>query len=363
MNRILTFIMAATFSVAAFAQTVEPSKAGENISLTLYGGNITTTHTGGQPFFWGGVNNIFNGLRPFAGLELAKYVTPAVGFSIEGLAMFNTTGSNTFVDQSNVVGNVKLNLSNLFGGYKGEPRAVEVVLVPGLGWGHDYGNVYNSRNYLTYNAGVELNVNVGAKKAWQINIKPVVMWNNYHGVSTPKLENMQVRLQVGVTYKFASKAKNSHNFVYSPYTITKEEYDALNEKYGQALAKEPKEVVKTVVETKEVFVRDTRVLAGNNIITFAINSAKITDVELGKIDVFVKSLEPDTLIQITGSADSKTGKENYNHSLAEKRANVVKDILVNKYGISESRITIVTVIDATDNPLTSRSAILTLYVE
>ena len=233
---IIAFVMMITL---ANAQTVEYSRLFENTYVTLVGGGITTAHTGGQPFFWDGAGNIVKGVRPFAGLEVGKYVTPVVGFGVEGLAMFNTTGSNTWVDQHNVVGNLKLNLSNWFGGYPGQPRRVEVVFVPGLGWGHDYGNVYNDRNYLTYNVGAELNVNLGKDRAWQINVKPVVMWNNYNNALTPTLANMQARLQFGVTYKFGSKYKKSHNFVLCPYTVTADDYAAAKARIAELEAREP----------------------------------------------------------------------------------------------------------------------------
>ena len=84
--------------------------------------------------------------------------------------------------------------------------------------------------------------------------------------------------------------------------------------------------------------------------------------EAAKVDAFAKSLDGDTLIQIVGSADSKTGTETRNFALAKNRANVVKNALV-KAGVAEDRIAVDSKLDATDNVRTSRSAILTLSVE
>ena len=47
---------------------------------------------------------------------------------------------------------------------------------------------------------------------------------------------------------------------------------------------------------------------------------------------------PDLKIMITGNAD-KTGSEQYNTTLGQKRADAVKDALVNQYGIDASRLT------------------------
>ena len=356
------------FSIAN-AQTVESSRLFENTAVTLYGGAITTQHTGGETFFWGGAENIAKGVRPLAGIEFSKYVTPVVGFGLEGLAMFNTTGSNTVVDQSNIVGNLKLNLSNWFGGYPGEPRRVEVVLVPGLGWGHDYGDVYvgRFRNYLTYNTGAEVNINLGKEKAWQVNIKPVVMWNNYNREIGHHVQNMQGRLQVGLTYKFGSRTKKSHNFVLCPYTVTASDYNdalanvaALESRVKELEGREPR-IVEKVVE-KEVLVEKevSREPALQTILTFPIGSSSLSSVESAKLDVLAKVIKGDEKIYLVGSADSATGSEKINNTLAGNRAEAVKDILVKNYGISADRVFISTALDTNELPEASRAVVITL---
>lgn len=402
MKKIFSFIIAFVMMITlANAQTVEHSRLFENTYVTLVGGGVTT----GQfnqvptPFFWDGAKGVANGVRPFAGLEFGKYVTPVVGFSVEGLAFYNTTTSQTFIDESAVLANGKLNFSNWFGGYKGQPRRVEVVGVLGMGWGHDYvngaaqtwtsrpveglepvvgTNVYTEdviptdRDYVVYNAGAELNVNLGKARAWQINVRPGVMWFNKHTKtqyqSLPRfMSDARANVQVGVTYKFGSKRKGgAHNFVLCPYEVTRADYDAVVAE-RDALKNRPaevKEVVKEVPVTKEVMIKgDTRVLVGSTIITFPIGSAALSNVERAKVAAFAKSLDNDTLIQIVGSADTKTGTETRNFALAQNRANVVKNVLVNDYGISADRITVNTKMDATGTVETDRSAILTLSVE
>lgn len=367
MKKFFSFILALVMMISlANAQTVEHSTFFENTSITLYGGGITTQHAGDQPFFWDGAKNIANGIRPLAGVELTKYVTPVLGLSLEGLAMFNTTGSNTWIDQSNVVGNLKLNLSNWFGGYLGEPRRVEVVLVPGLGWGHDYGDVHHRfRNYLTYNTAAELNINLGKQKAWQINIKPVVMWNNYHRELGFHESNLQGRLQIGLTYKFGSRSKKSHNFKVCPYTITDQQYAAavaqvrtLEKKVNELSSREP-QVVEKVIE-KEVIVEKTISPETSTLLSFTIGSSELSPVEKAKLETLVKSIGPDQKIYIIGSADSATGTDKINNSLAEDRANTVKNILVKEYGISTMRIDTNYELDINSLPEASRAVVINL---
>ncbi len=391
MRKILSIFAALVMTtMIASAQTVEKSGLFENTYVTVSSGVVTGTQ------FENMTKDNWYKVRPVVGLELGKYITPVIGFSAEGLGFIGTTTSRTFFDESVVLANGKLNFSNWFGGYPGQPRRVEVVGVLGYGWGHDYvatsygqhrgsetavvvngrsdevvgkNGIPTDKNYTVYKTGAELNFNLGKSRAWQINLKPSVLWfhkvaGNY--VSTPFLttkRDARANVMLGLTYKFGNKSKG-HNFRLCPYSVTQADYDALNAKYNELLNRpaEVREVVKT--ETKEVQIKgDTRVLVGSTVITFSIGSCALSNVERGKVDLFAKSLDSDTLIQIVGSADSKTGSETRNFALAQNRANVVKNILVNDYGISPDRIFVNTKIDITGNPELDRSATLTLSVE
>ena len=338
-----------------------------------------------------------NGVKPVAGLEVGTYFTPVWGASVEGLGFLKTTTSRTLFSESAVLANGKVNFSNLLAGYKGQPRVVEVVGVLGYGWGHDYvaksygqyrssetpiivdgyseevvgpGVLATDKNYTVYKAGAELNFNLGEARAWQINFRPGVLWfhkeaGNY--VSSPVMTTKRdgrVYVEAGLTYKFGNRRTGSHNFVTNNYAVTKADYDALKDKYNDALNREPevREVVKKVTLYKEVVETETKVLVGSNIITFPIGSCELSATEKAKVEAFAKSLDTDTLVHVLGSADSKTGSETRNFALAKNRANVVKNALVG-YGVAEDRIETSSTVDATDNVLTSRSAVVTLSVK
>lgn len=330
------------FSVAASAQTVEASRFFENTEISIQGGATTTTHS-----------EIFKNIRPVAGLEVGKYVTPVVGFGIEGLTYFNTTGANTFVDQSNVVGNLKLNMSNWIGSYKGEPRLVEVVLVPGLGWLHNYGNIdeiheanllanpedrdikFEKRNISTYNLGAEVNFNLGSQKAWQIRVKPTAVWYNYGNALRPLKSNLQAQATVGLVYKFGSKSKKSHNFVLAPrYSYTDAEYKALlaDLEYARNNPKVVEKVVEVPVEkVVQVTVERTKIEYAPLTVSYSVASSKISSVELEKVKEYIERIkaiyDEDVYIIVEGSADSGTGLLNYNNNLAQRRAEAVEKVL------------------------------------
>ena len=364
MKKILAIFAALAMTVMAAAQTVEHSTLFENTYVTVLGGGATSTtfNQTATPFFWDGAKQVITGVRPLAGIEVGKYITPVVGFGLEGLAFFGTTGSYTLVDQSNVLFNGKLNFSNWFGGYKGQPRVFEVVGVAGLGWGHDYGEPYIDPNYVVYNTGAEFNFNLGKERAWQITVRPGVLWNNYDNL--PKFNwgtDARANVQVGVTYKFGSKEKG-HNFRLCPYSVTKEEYDALKSQYDELLARKPETVVKEVpVIKKEVVTETVEVQAPNSVtVYFDLGKSVVSDRERAHLDFWAENADKnrETTIKVTGSADTKTGSLKRNEQLAEQRANAIKNILVNDYGFDADKVTTEVVLDLFENPARSRVAVV-----
>ncbi len=354
MRKFILMIAAALICSFATAQTVENSRLFDNTFIGVYGGgvttNLTTTH---RTFFWNGVKDIAKGVRPVGAVEFGKYVTPVVGFGLEGQAIFNTTHSNTFVDQSNVIANVKFNLSNLLGGYPGQPRLVEVVVVPGLGWGHNYGHAYDipryDKNYLTYKAGAEVNFNVADR--WQINVRPAAIWWNYNNVLRFDRRNLQAQVLVGATYKFG-------NFKLCPYSVTASEYNTLQNKVKDlqdALAAKPKEVVveKEVIVEKVV---EKEIPAAEVIsVNFEKNSSRLYPEELVELNNYLKGVKKDARIVITGSADTKTGTKVRNQVLARQRADAVKKYLES---LGYTNVETATELDVYENRVRSRVAII-----
>lgn len=76
-------------------------------------------------------------------------------------------------------------------------------------------------------------------------------------------------------------------------------------------------------------------------IFFPISSNSVAVTEYVKVLKIVKYMEkyPESRVKITGYADRDTGTPAQNKAISEKRAKVVKDELVTRYSIDESRIT------------------------
>jgi len=107
--------------------------------------------------------------------------------------------------------------------------------------------------------------------------------------------------------------------------------------YVEKIVEKPVEKVVEKVVEKEVFRPQMR-----RDVFFTISSTKVHKNEEYKVQDIADFMKqhPDSKVTITGYADKQTGSHKFNLSLSERRAQVVKDHLINNYGIDASRITI-----------------------
>ena len=353
------------------------------------------TNGGGANLFvgvGGGFDTSFGvGVKPFAKFTPAnqwqaeafvgKWITPAIGVRVGYKGGMNNFVYDTDLYNGNYASgeqvrfgyahaDVLWNISDALSGYK-QTRFWDIVPYAGAG----YLGINNgvTDNKFAVSAGIYNKFRLGEVVSLYLDVNLIGTENPLGLVKledgTPVINSdtkvyarplYMPSATVGVTFNISHK-KNFDRF--KSVGVTQADYDALKKQYNDLANREPEvfKVVKRVTETKEVVVEKTRVLVGSNIITFPIGSCVLSETEAAKVDAFAKSLDNDTLVFLLGSADSKTGTENWNYALAKNRANVVKNALV-KAGISEDRIELGSTLDATDNVKTSRSVTMTLSV-
>ena len=329
MKKLVLLAAAALMTVSASAQTVQESKTFDNIYVGVNGGVATKT-TGHA---W------LKGLDPNAGLRIGRWFTPVVGLAVESNAYFSNkpyTSTGTIVRFLNTSLLGTLNLSNWFGGYKGEPRPFEVVAVAGLGWGHLFGNSaeykrFEQVNNLTSKLGLDFAFNFGAEKAWQFYVEPSINYGLNDESGTPynmgnggiqyNINHSYVQLNAGLIYKFKT-SNGTHNFkIVTPRDQS--EIDALNSQISDLrneLAKKPKEVIKEVV--KEV---PGASVVNPLFVTFAQGKSNLTSEAKSVLDNIAKG----STVQIVGTS-SPEGSSSLNKKLSQDRANVVANYLKNK---------------------------------
>ena len=344
MKKLFTLMAAALVAAGASAQTVQESKTFDNVYVGVNGGVATKT-TGHA---W------LKGLDPNFGVRVGRWFTPVFGLAAESNAYFSNKPANSFgtaVRSMNTSLLATVNLSNWFGGYKGEPRCFEVIPVFGFGWYHSFGNsgvanrVWNAnevakanpddvaatyfakRNALTSKAGIDFAFNLGEAKAWQVYVEPSITWalNGFDGEQKVayNINNSYVQLNAGVVYKF-NTSNGTHNFkIVKPYDQA--EIDQLNSTINDLrdeLAKKPKEVVKEVV--KEAPTPQEVKVENLVFVTFAQGKSALTKEAKKALD----GVKSGKHVQIVGTASPEGSKE-INDKLSQARADEVAKYLQN----------------------------------
>ena len=351
MKKLVLMLAAASMAASVSAQTVAESKTFDNIYVGINGGVATKT-TGHK---W------LSDLDPNAGLRIGRYFTPVFGLAIEGNAYFSnkpwgSTGTVVRATNASLLGTV--NLSNWFGGYKGEPRTFEVSALYGLGWMHVFTNnklvkaaTENQRNRMTSKAALDFAFNFGSAKQFQFYVEPSINFA-FLGQSKSKelvatgnplapvavadhqeygykaasqagqpaynINNSFVQLNAGLIYKFAN-SNGTHNFtIVTPRDQA--EIDALNAQINELRNRKPevitKEVVKEVPAIKELSVSDLV------FVTFAQGKSNLTR----EAKAALNNVKEGSHVQVVGTASPEGSKE-INDRLSQARADVVANYL------------------------------------
>ena len=351
MKKLVLMLAAASMAASVSAQTVAESKTFDNIYVGINGGVATKT-TGHK---W------LSDLDPNAGLRIGRYFTPVFGLAIEGNAYFSnkpwrSTGTVVRATNASLLGTV--NLSNWFGGYKGEPRTFEVSALYGLGWMHIFTSnkaikdaTENQRNRMTSKAALDFAFNFGSAKQFQFYVEPSINFaflgksHSRNVVATPagvtypetsygygykataqagqpayNINNSFVQLNAGLIYKFAN-SNGTHNFtIVTPRDQA--EIDALNAQINELRNRKPevitKEVVKEVpsVKVKELSVSDLV------FVTFAQGKSNLTR----EAKAALNNVKEGSHVQVVGTASPEGSKE-INDRLSQARADVVANYL------------------------------------
>ena len=353
MKKLVLMLAAASMAASVSAQTVAESKTFDNIYVGINGGVATKT-TGHK---W------LSDLDPNAGLRIGRYFTPVFGLAIEGNAYFSnkpwgSRGTVVRATNASLLGTV--NLSNWFGGYKGEPRTFEVSALYGLGWMHVFTSnkafkdaTADKRNRMTSKAALDFAFNFGSAKQFQFYVEPsinfaflgqskskeVVATGNplapvavadhqeygYKAASQAgqpayNINNSFVQLNAGLVYKFAN-SNGTHNFtIVTPRDQA--EIDALNAQINELRNRKPevitKEVVKEVpsVKVKELSVSDLV------FVTFAQGKSNLTR----EAKAALNNVKEGSHVQVVGTASPEGSKE-INDRLSQARADVVANYL------------------------------------
>ena len=369
MKKVLMMFAAAMLTATVSAQNtaVTANKFSDNWYLGINGG-ISSTRT-----FNGDNAMKFKGLAPNFGIRLGKNLTTVFGLALEGNAYFKANeksvlNSKTFINATvvNLLGT--FNLSNLFGGYQGEPRTVELIALGGFGWGHQFGQPLKVNN-VTSKVALDLAFNLGEDKAWQLYVEPAIIYGmegylNGQSLSNGfkyNFQNAMLQANVGLVYKFGN-SNGTHNYAIEPLRNINE-INMLNAKINELRADNELKDGKLVANSRTIAdlqaeVDDLRakLTACENqphtstvvvkksllqpIVIFGQGKSTIDAAQYASVEMVAKYMRnhPDAKLLIKGYA-SPEGDPERNMALSLARADAVRQALINRYKIAASRIT------------------------
>lgn len=352
MKKIAMFIAAAAMAVSASAQktVVTASKAGDNIYVGVNGGATT----------WFKGDNAFSGFQPNFGIRVGKNFTTVFGLALDLGSQMNAhtkdceagLSNKTFFNnaEANLLGTA--NLMNLFAGYKGEPRAFEVIALGGFGWTHYFPTDDDAVNT---KLALDFAYNLGSAKEWQIYVEPAITYRSAADVNSFKynINDADFSLKAGVNYKFGC-SNGKHNFAIEQLH-DQSEIDGLNAKINSlrsdvdaakaaAAAKDAKiaELQKALTDcqNKPAPVVEKKAANLQPSVVFAQGKSVVAKHQLANVEMIATYMKnnKNAKVKISGYASPEGSKE-FNQKLSEKRAEAVKTILVKKYKIAADRIT------------------------
>lgn len=312
-----------------------------------------------------GSDGFFKSIAPTVGVRVGKNLTTVFGLALEGDVVFKSNnkwypGSKTFIEGLSLDLMGTFNMSNLFAGYKGEPRPFEVIALYGFGWEHDFNHLPKS-NAINSRVAVDFAFNLGADKAWQLYIEPSLTYNLHNwlgGVDVSNefrydARNAYFGLKAGVNYKFGN-SNGSHNFKIEELR-DQAEIDGLNAKInelradnnakdGQLSAKD-QQIADLKAKLAECEARPVQVVEKKEEflqphVIFRQGKSVIDAAQYASIEMVAKYMKnhKDAKVKVLGYA-SPEGNAELNQKLSEKRAEVVKNALIKKYKIAADRIT------------------------
>lgn len=348
MKKTILLSVFALGALAINAQTpvIESGGFWDNWSFGVQGG--ATMKMNGSGFF--------KSARPAMGLTIGKQWTPILGTDIQGMGYVNTTNSSTLIDASDVGLVARMNLMNLFGTYNGMPKAFEIETVTGLGWLHHYMNGSGDTDDLSARVGLNFNFNLGEDAAWTFGIKPAMVFNLTGDFPSKKMgfnkKHANMEILMGFTYHFADADGNRHFQLVN--AMEPMDLDAMNQEINDLRALVAAKDVELVGLADELLLVQNqlnearaRQAAQNgdtiniieSVVAFRFNQSNVEGSQMPSIEHVATYLKknPNVNVTINGYA-SPEGTEEYNLQLSQRRADAVKSILVDKYGITASRI-------------------------
>lgn len=294
-------------------------------------------------------------ISPTLNVAVGKWVTPGLGMRLvysglqaKGYAYNETTdyvvggpradGSyKQKWDYMNLHADALFNLNAIFGGYNPD-RVYEIIPYIGFGFTHSY--TRPNTLAVAANAGIINRFRLCSALDLNLELSATGMEGKFDGQNG---DDAILAATLGVTYYFPTRGFQRP----VPQIISEIELQqmrnqmnamaAANMQLQQQLANAQQPVA---VEAEEVVIVDPNI--ATRTVFFTIGSDKLSPQEEMNLSYLASKMKdsPNSNYTINGYADAATGTPAFNQKLSLERAQMVKDLLIKKYGISADRLSV-----------------------
>ena len=314
-------------------------------------------------------------IQPQVELQVGKWFSPIIGLrvGVSGARVKGATllgySNNTGVVKDEIAcgndkyyhqvqfqwglsGDVMLNLSNWWGGYKAD-RIYNAIFyagttITGLGSNDgSFGFDIQDQEFLGVRVGLLNNFAISKKVDLLVDLRFGANQTGLEG----RLFTYKTDLLIGASYKFGKSTWNAPTVPVCPtFKYTDAEGDALVARLQQADAKiaSLEQQLRDCLNSKQTAVVEEAPAAPLATIYFPIGSATVNSVQAKVVNAVANAMQnTDEKYVLTGWADNYTGTAEINKKLRAKRADSVKKMIVKK-GVAADRLEATT----NDNNLT-----------
>lgn len=360
---ILVLTSASVFSQDQQTQFVKKNSAKDNWFIQAQGGGTLTISE-----YFSKASIINDVVTPHVALSVGKYFSPAVGVRLQGGGWesknyldYNDTNYKRKYVQVNA--DALVNLTNLFCSYNPE-RTFNLIGIAGFGYVHGFSksNAFvdeakktqdlASINSIIPRVGVQFDFRASDRISLNLEIAGNLMGDEFNGITRGTKYDGTIDALAGVTFHLGKSTFDVADVI-DPQQLT-DLNNVINQQRAQltnkdaqisslkdALAAKPTVVVEksepeTITETE--LIEETVM---NAVVVFKLGKSELQDnqeINIYNAAKFFKE-NPNTNVIVIGYADNTTGTAAINQRLSEQRAKAVADILINKFGISASRVT------------------------
>ena len=360
---LLTTVLVLASIGGAYAQEFSENTDKYKVETNRFWNNWFISAGGGVQMYFGDADSkasFSDRIAPAVDISLGKWFTPGLGLRLsynglqgKGASMrdmnystgnsFNKDGATYYEtkwDMMNLHSDVLFDLTNMLGGYNPN-RVYSFIPYVGFGWAHSYDSPRTDE--LTFNAGLINKFRLSPALDLNVEFRGFLVKDGFDGEKGGKSYEGLGGVTLGLTYKFKQRDFQRGTIVTTG--ISEDEMRRIQNQLreSQAYNDQLKAELEDARKNKEVVVEKEIVDAAPRVIFFQIGSSKVSKqdkVHLQYMADAMKAGDSNKVYTIRGYADKQTGSSSWNEKLSRMRAEAVRDVLVDEFGVNSSQIQI-----------------------